>query len=100
MSDIQFSNNLKYIRKTKNLTQKDLANMLGLAESTIGMYERNERQPSLDVLKDICIKLNVSSDYLIGIKNDGYITTNYDDKIKELALKFIDELNILTKEMD
>ncbi|MGE7840700.1 helix-turn-helix domain-containing protein [Lysinibacillus sp. NPDC093712] len=100
MSISRFSNNIKYLRKTKNLTQKDFANILGLAESTIGMYERDERQPSLDVLIDICTKFNVSSDFILGIETDRRTVNNHDDEIKELTLKFIDELSKLTNEMD
>lgn len=38
-----FNKNLKSLRKSKNLLQKDLADILNVSPSTIGMYERGER---------------------------------------------------------
>lgn len=61
-----FGDNLKELRKKANLTQKQLADRLKLAESTIGMYERNERQPSFEILEEIADLFNVDMNYLHG----------------------------------
>jgi transcriptional regulator with XRE-family HTH domain len=63
-----FATNLRYLRKHKGLTQTDLANMLNTTKGTISNYETGVSSPSLEVLKDICIKLNISSDELLGIQ--------------------------------
>lgn len=40
--------------------------MLKLSESTIGMYERNERQPDYDTLNRIANYFKVTTDFLLG----------------------------------
>ncbi|MBJ6949400.1 helix-turn-helix transcriptional regulator, partial [Vibrio cholerae] len=45
-----FGNIIRDLRKQKGITQKELAQSLQLSESTIGMYERNERQPDYNTL--------------------------------------------------
>lgn len=68
MSD--FGTRLKATRKQKKITQKELADALGVAQSTIANYETNLRMPSMSVLRDIADYLNVSADMLLSIKNE------------------------------
>lgn len=65
--------NLKKIRKLKNITIKELANALNLAESTISLYENGKREPDFNTLSKISDYFNVSIDYLLG-KEDIDIT--------------------------
>ncbi len=64
-----FGNILRELRKEKNITQRELASMLKLSESTIGMYERNERQPDYDTLNRIANYFKVTTDFLLGRKS-------------------------------
>lgn len=61
-----FSERLKELRKQKRLTQKGLSDSLGLAESTISMYESGKREPSFDLLDELADYFNVDIDYLLG----------------------------------
>jgi len=61
-----FGNIIRDLRKQKGITQKELAQLLQLSESTIGMYERNERQPDYNSLIRIADYFNVSTDFLLG----------------------------------
>ncbi len=61
-----FGNNLRYLRKTKQMTQMELAKALGLSFSAISMYERGEREPSFEVLELIADFFNVTMDFLHG----------------------------------
>lgn len=65
MSD--FGQRLKAIRKKRNITQKELAESLQLAQSSVANYENNTRFPSETPLRLISEYLNVSIDYLLGI---------------------------------
>lgn len=44
---------LQKIRKDKNLTQEEVAKLLGITTVFYGMLERGERNPSLDLAKSI-----------------------------------------------
>jgi len=56
----QFGENLKKLRKERNLTQKEFALKSGLHINYIGMIERGERNPSLINLEIIAQALNIS----------------------------------------
>jgi repressor LexA len=64
--DIMFGDALKQLRLESKLTQKELAHIIGVSESTIGMYERNQREPAFEVLEAIADYFNVDMDYLTG----------------------------------
>ncbi len=61
-----FKDTLAALRKRNKLTQNELGAMLGLAGSTISMYERGEREPSKEALELIADHFNVPIDYLVG----------------------------------
>lgn len=61
-----FGNRLRQLRKEDNLTQKELADNLGLAFSTISMYERGIREPDFETTESIADFFNVSMDFLLG----------------------------------
>lgn len=50
----------------KNITQKELARMVGTTEVSIGRYVNGKRDPSASMLSEIASALNVSADYLLG----------------------------------
>ncbi|MGH4137914.1 cobalamin-dependent protein [Clostridium sp.] len=61
-----FYNRLKNLRVENNLLQKDLAEMLGLAQTTIANYEQGKRFPDEEMVIKIADFFNVSLDYLLG----------------------------------
>ncbi len=61
-----FAVQLKAIRKERGLTQKDLASMLEIANTTVANYEQGTRFPDEAVLRGIADTLNVSLDKLLG----------------------------------
>ncbi len=61
-----FSLRLKELRNSKNLTQKELANVIGVSYQTIAKYEIGDRHPRYDVLKSISDYFGVSIDFLLG----------------------------------
>lgn len=61
-----FSARLRDLRKERNLRQKDLATVLGLAQTTIANYEQNTRFPDEATLKKIVDYFNTSLDFLLG----------------------------------
>jgi len=57
---------VKSLRKLKRLTQNDLADLLGLSQSTIGMIEKNRQGASNDTLVKLANALDTTVDYLLS----------------------------------
>lgn len=79
---ISFGSNLKRIRAEKNISQGDLAVLIGIHSTHISRYERDLTQPTLEVIKKISTALNVDTDTLI-YGNEQEQTSN---KIKDSEL--------------
>ena len=66
---------IRNIREQKEIKQKDMAKYL--QPSTYNAYENGKRTISADLLKNICIFLNVSSDDLLDLNiKDSYLSLN------------------------
>ena len=50
------------------ISQKELAQKLGVNPSTISKYMRLDKYPSLDTFANICEVLDVSADDILGLK--------------------------------
>lgn len=61
-----FGAKLKSCRKDMSLSQRELGQKIGVAESTISLYESNKRFPDAETLQKISSLFNVSLDYLLG----------------------------------
>ena len=55
------------LRKEKNLTQKELAEKVGVAVNTISQYESGISKTSIDVLANLAVELETTTDYLLGL---------------------------------
>ena len=60
-----FMKNLRKIRIQHNLTQKELANKLGVLERTISYWESGKRECDLDSLIRLSDLFNISIDELV-----------------------------------
>ena len=58
--------NLKLLRKQINKTQLEIANYLNISVQSYCNYEKEQRQPTPDMLIRIADYFNVSIDYLLG----------------------------------
>lgn len=54
----------------RGMTQPEVAQSVGIALRTYQKYEQGARSPSFELLADLCRKLDVSSDYLIGLSDE------------------------------
>ncbi|MED0670582.1 helix-turn-helix transcriptional regulator [Aneurinibacillus aneurinilyticus] len=77
-----FGSRLRELRINKELSQKELANHFKISESAVGMYEREQREPSFELVEKIADFFEVSTDYLLGRTNDSSLKeTDEDSKI-------------------
>lgn len=56
------------LMKENDYTQKELASMVGVTESAMSRYLKNEREPKAEVIANLATALNTTSDYLISGK--------------------------------
>lgn len=61
-----FSQNLKKLRKSKRMSQEDMANYLGISRQGYSKYENELSEPSYQMLMRIADLFNVSVDDLLG----------------------------------
>jgi len=65
-----FGKTLKRLRKSRGITQTQLADKLNLSQSQIKNWETGRFQPDLETLANIASFFNVSLDVLVGFSND------------------------------
>lgn len=61
-----FKIRLKEVRKTRKLTQQELAEKTGIPVTSIAHFESGSRKPSLENFYKLIVELNVSADYILG----------------------------------
>ena len=59
---------IQRLMKEYGFTQKELACMVGVTESAMSRYLKNEREPKAEVIANLATALNTTSDYLISGK--------------------------------
>ena len=65
-----FNENLRAARERKNMTQKDVADNIGVAKSTYSLYESGNREPNVQTIKKLADLLNESADDLLGLNQE------------------------------
>ena len=64
-----FASVMKRLRIERGITQEQLASLLKVSRSTIGMYETGSREPDFETCEAIADIFNVDMDYLMGRSN-------------------------------
>ena len=84
---------LKELRKTKGLTQSELAERLETTQATISDWEVSKAEPSIEWLIKIATFFNVSIDFLVGKQNEN----SCDNVLKQVAKLKTDRLFVDAK---
>ena len=69
-----FGSNLQTLRESQGLSQKELANQVGVSTGTIAEWEADEATPGLADLSRLSKVLGVSSDVLLDATTDATVT--------------------------
>lgn len=67
---------LRKLRKEKHLSQAQVAKRLHLSPSAISSYENFSKLPSLEVLIQLAMFYNVTTDYLLGLDNKKFVNVD------------------------
>ena len=61
------STRIRYIRRSRNMTQTEFGNLIGQSHVQISKFENGTIEPNLKVISDIAKTFDVSSDFLLGL---------------------------------
>lgn len=92
---VDFGSILKELRLSAGLSQKELAEQVGVTKSVISYYELQERTPSPETLKKLSFIFHVSTDYLLGIENTQRKTLDVSDLCEEDIKLLQHTINVL-----
>lgn len=65
--NIYICENIKRLRREKNITQEKLADYLNVSTQAVSKWERNETLPDITMIVPIASYFNVSTDELLGV---------------------------------
>lgn len=61
-----FGERLREARKAKDLTQRQLADLIGAKHNSVSNWENNQNKPDPDTIEIICGVLNIEPNYLLS----------------------------------
>ena len=81
---------LKELRKKRRLSQKEVADRIGVATGTISAYECNTKTPSVEVLESLALLYNASVDYILGLdKRTNFYIDDLTASQQEIVLNIV-----------
>ncbi len=89
MDQIKIGKFIQTTRKEINLTQKDLADQIGVSDKTISKWETGNGLPDLDSMNQLCQILQVSVNELIS--GERLTPMNYSKKAEENMMNLMNE---------
>ncbi len=66
---LKYPERIRELRQDNDLTQTQVAKMLGIAQTTYSQYELYKRPMPIECLVFLCKLYNVSADYILGLSN-------------------------------
>lgn len=68
MNDV-IGKRIKELRTEAGLTQKMFGERLSVSQDTVSLWETGRSLPTTELVIEICKMLNISADYLLGLKD-------------------------------
>jgi len=87
-----FSSNLEYLRKQKGMSQNKLGELIGVNQTTVARWEKQEMAPSIDNVEEVANVLNVKLPDML-VKD-----LRMNNPFSELELLFDKNKDILTED--
>lgn len=87
--------NIKRLRKARNISQVELANELGVTKQCVSNWENDYIQPSIEMLIKIAKYFNVTTDFLLDLNDSVTIDVSglTDKEISHICLIINDLLS-------
>ena len=77
----EIASRIRKYREEINLSQKQLAEKIGVSNSRVSNWEQGLNRPDADILAAICVALDVSPSLLLGIQVTGDELTEQERKV-------------------
>ena len=90
---LSFGEKIKLARKSKKLTQKQLAEKIGAAHNSISDWENNTNKPDPNTIELLCGVLEITPNYLLAVSSEDFTPA------EKLLIKQYRELDTHGKEM-
>lgn len=98
-----FTIKLFNIREENEMTQKEIADILGVKQAVYSRWENKVEIIPLRKLIDFCNHFNLSLDYICGLSNNKYIVSNKSKINKKIVgnniVEFRNKYNISQKDL-
>lgn len=78
---------LKQIRKTKDLTQQELGNILSVSKQAVANIESGHNKPSIEFISKLIENLNINSNWFLIGKGNMFNAPELEEVHDELTLK-------------
>ncbi len=85
---------IKMIRESNGLSQVEFGESLNVSKQTVSNWENNNVQPSVDILRDMASKYNVSSDFLLELDDRLNIYSS-----TQLSIDMVTHIQIIINDM-
>lgn len=83
---------LKALRKKRGLSQKAVADRLGVDRAAISAYERNIATPRIDVLENLALLYRTSVDYILGMEHRAVYIDDLSESQQETVRSIVETL--------
>lgn len=90
---LSFGEKIKLARKSKKLTQKQLAEKIGAAHNSISDWENNKNKPDPNTIELLCGVLEITPNYLLAVSSEDF------SPAEKLLIKQYRELDAHGREM-
>ncbi len=89
--ELSLGENLKRMRKSRNITQEELAEILGVTFQSVSRWERGDCYPDITLLPGLANFFDVSVDALLGM--DAIRSKSHKNGIFKMAHEYMDAGN-------
>lgn len=80
-----FAGRLSELLAERGLTQKELADRVGITEASMSRYMHSDRIPKSEIVANMATALHTTSDYLLGTEEDGNVETDFPRIVRLIA---------------
>ena len=68
---MSFGKRIKALRRNKDMTQEQLAEMLSVSPQAVSRWETDTAMPDISLIPAICNLFDTSADHLLGIDSEN-----------------------------